>query len=337
VSINADFFELGGHSLIAVKLMIAIEKQSGRRLPLTALFESPTIERLAKIIDLDKKDINWNSLVPIKPNGNKVPVYLIHGGGLSVLIFNPLVKNLHPEQPVYGLQAKGLNGIDDQLDKMEDIAAYYIQEILKQNPDGPYALCGYSFGGLIAFEMSKQLKAMGKKVSLLGMFDSYASESIYHKPLLAKVSIKTYEFFMRVVYAFAFLTKEPKIVITNKIRFAKILLRPILEKVSFKKQGIPESFAVYSKKAAEMYKLAFRNYKLTPYDGTIDLFRSKKQTAYMADFKYMGWKPFALKGVTIHDVSGDHLALFRSPYVEELAKALQDSLDKATMKANGKD
>ena len=163
-------------------------------------------------------------------------MYLIHGAGLSVLLFNSLVKNLHPEQPVFGLQAKGLNGMDDNLDKMEDIAADYIKEILKQNPEGPYALCGYSFGGLITFEMGKQLKAMGKKVSMLGMFDSYAYESIYYKPWLTKVSIKTYEFFMRVIYAFVFMTKEPKIVITNKIRFAKILLRPVLEKITFRKQ-----------------------------------------------------------------------------------------------------
>jgi thioesterase domain-containing protein len=232
------------------------------------------------------------------------------------------------------LQAKGLNGIDENLDRMESIASHYIEEILTQNPEGPYALGGYSFGGLIAFEMGKQLKAMGKKVTLLALFDSYAEESIYHKPLVTKIALKTYEIFMRIVYALAFMTKEPKIVITNKIRFAKILLKPILEKTSLKKEADPESFVAYSKKSATMYKIAYRNYKLTPYDGSVDLFRAKKQTAYMPDFKYMGWKPYALKGVTIHDVPGNHLALFKSPNVEELAKVLQDSLDKAATKAN---
>lgn len=337
VSVHADFFELGGHSLIAVKLMIAIEKKTGSRLPLTALFESPTIEKLATVIDIDKKDINWDSLVAIKATGSKVPVYLIHGGGLSVLLFNTLAKNLHPEQPVYGLQARGLNGTDDHLDRMEDIAAHYVEQIIKQNPQGPYALCGYSFGGLITYEMGKQLKAMGKNVILLGMFDSYASQSIYHKPLLTKISLTTYELFMRTAYAFAFMTREPKIVITNKIRFAKILLTPLFEKLLFKKQAAPESFTVYSKKTAKLYKIAFRNYKLSPYHGAIDLFRSKKQTFYMPDFKYLGWKPFALKGVTIHDVPGDHLDLFESPYVEELAKALQNCLDKAVISNNGKE
>ena len=80
----------------------------------------------------------FDSLVVIKPTGDKTPLYIVHGFGMNVLLFNNIAKNMDPEQPVYALQAKGLNTnqIDDSLDRMEDIAAYYISEIIAQNPDG---------------------------------------------------------------------------------------------------------------------------------------------------------------------------------------------------------
>lgn len=328
ISLDDNFFDLGGHSLIAVKMMNHLEKETGKRIPLTALFEGPTIEKLASLIN--KKEHKWDSFVPIKSSGNKIPIYLIHGVGLNVLIFSPLAKYLHPEQPIYGIQAKGLNGTDKLLDKMEEIAAHYIDEIKKQNPDGPYAIGGYSFGGLIALEMSKQLKAMGEKVILTCMFDSYAFKSYYHEPLYKKILNKTHEIFMRIVYALYFMTQEPKIVVTNKIRYAKIILRSLFEKLSFKKGVSEDNFVGYSKRATQMYEAAFRNYKLTPYDGTIDVFRSKKQTYYMKDFKFLGWKPYALQGIIVHEVPGYHLDMFTYPNVEEFAKILQARLDEVT-------
>ncbi|HKO80261.1 MAG TPA: amino acid adenylation domain-containing protein, partial [Chitinophagaceae bacterium] len=335
VTLDDDFFDLGGHSLIAVKMMNHLEKETGKRIPLTALFEGPTVEKLASLIE--KNDHKWDSFVSIKSSGSKIPIYLIHGVGLNVLIFSPLAKYLHKEQPIYGIQAKGLNGIDKLFDRMEDIAAHYIDEIMKQNPQGPYAIGGYSFGGLIAFEMSKQLKAMGKKVILTCMFDSCAFESHHHKPLHKKMAFKTHEIFMRVVYALYFMMYEPKIVITNKIRYAKILLKSFFDKITFNKVIPKDEKAGYSKRATEMYDTAFRNYTLTPYDGTIDVFRSKKQTYYMPDFKYLGWKPYALKGVVVHEVPGYHLDMFKYPNVEEFAKILQARLDEVTSESPEKE
>lgn len=328
ITLDDDFFDLGGHSLIAVKMMNRLDKEIGKRIPLAALFEGPTVEKLAALIDKD--DQKWDSFVSMKSSGSKIPIYLIHGVGLNVLIFSPLVKYLHPEQPIYGIQAKGLNGIDRLFETMEEIAAHYIEEILRQNPNGPYAIGGYSFGGLIAYEMSKQLKAMGKEVILTCMFDSYAAESIKHQPVFKKMALKSHEIFMRSVYALIFMTQEPKIVIMNKVRYAKILFVSFIEKWIYKKRVPKDKFTEYSKRATKMYNTAFHNYKLTPYDGTVDVFRSKKQTYYMPDLKYLGWKPYALKGVVVHEVPGYHLDMFRHPNVEEFAKVLQACLDKAT-------
>ena len=107
--------------------------------------------------------VTTSSLVPIRPKGTKTPLYLVHGAGLHVLMFQTLAANMDPDQPLFALQARGLDGMAQPLNRMEKIAAFYIQEILQQNPEGPYALAGYSFGGLIAFEMAKQLREMGKR------------------------------------------------------------------------------------------------------------------------------------------------------------------------------
>ena len=199
ISVLDNFFELGGRSLVAVQIMARIEKQTGKRLPLATLFEHSTIEKLALRLNVDSKSISWESLVPIKPKGLKMPLYIVHGAGLNVLLFNALAMNMDDEQPVYGLQARGLNGVDEPLDVMEDIAANYISEILAQNPDGPYALAGYSLGGTIAYEMARQLMAMGKEVKMLAVFDTYAKQTDIFDPPLKRTFNRVRLFMMKLL------------------------------------------------------------------------------------------------------------------------------------------
>ena len=169
IGINDNFFELGGHSLIAVGMMARIEKAVGKSVPLSALLENSTVKTLANLLgDEEKVAKAWKSLVPVKSTGTKMPIYLVHGAGLHVMMFQTLAEYMSREQPIFALQAKGLNGEDEPIDRMEDIAAHYVSELLEHNSNGPYAIAGYSFGGLIAFEMAKQLKARGKEVAMLG-------------------------------------------------------------------------------------------------------------------------------------------------------------------------
>lgn len=334
INIDEDFFELGGHSLIAVQVMARIEKETGKRLPLTSLFDSPTIEKLSRLFDDYQKDvISWKSLLPINSKGTKPPLYVIHGGGLTLLVFNLLTKNLAADQPVYGLQPKGLNGVDEPLSKMEDIAAHYVSEVLENNPNGPYALAGYSFGGLIAIEMARQLKDMGKEVMLVGLFDSFASQSDYHKPFIQKAFNRVKTIFMKVAYTFVLMSKDPIHIIKFRFNSTRANLSNAFNKLNpLKKQPESESFFVYSKKVSDLIDVAYRNYKLTPYNGTIDLFRAQKQMYYLPDVKELGWRPFAKQGLNIHNIPGDHGSIFMNPDVKEFAKKLQECLDEAYQK-----
>jgi amino acid adenylation domain-containing protein len=330
IGVHDNFFDLGGHSLIAVKIMGRIEKETGKRLPLASLFEAPTVEMLARLFE-PGKTITWDSLVPIKPQGSKMPLYMVHGAGLNVLLFNTLAANMSADQPVYGLQAKGLDGIDEPLDNIEDIAAHYIQAIMQQNPNGPYALAGYSFGGIIAFEMARQLEAMGKEVKMLAMFDTYAYRSPHYDKALVKLFKRGRFFIKRVLYTFSFregATSQLKERVTNiKRRLTRMWWR-----VKYGKNQTQAGIFGYSNKVDIMNEYAEKHYQLKPYNITIEVFRAENRTFYMDDFEYLGWKPYALNGVNIHKIPGEHNTIFKAPNDKEFAKILQRCLDAAILK-----
>lgn len=332
ISIFDNFFQLGGRSLVAVKIMARLEQETGKRLPLATLFEYSTVEKLAARLEIDAEAITWESLVPIKPKGSKMPLYIVHGAGLNVLLFNALAMNMNEEQPVYGLQAKGLNGIDEPLDVMEEIAANYVDEIINHDPVGPYAVAGYSLGGLIAYEMAKQMLAMGKDVKMLAMFDTYADQTQIYDSWLKRKLTNGWFFVKQLAFTPVLLVQDPKRTIEYKSREVGRRIQKIYKNIFPDKVKKKEGFSAYTDDIHEKSLAAQRNYLLTPVNIAIELFRAKKHTFYMDDFKFLGWKPFALKGVNVHDIPGEHNTIFAPPNDKQFAKVLQECLDKAAEK-----
>src|SRR5262249_1832473 len=154
-----NFFELGGHSLLAVRLMVKIRQATGKTLPLTSLFQGATVEHLASILHQKEGKFSHRSLVPIHPQGSKPPFFCVHPIGGNVLCYYELAQELGPDQPFYGLQSQGLDGLQPPEADIESMAAHYIQEIKTVQKEGPYHLGGWSMGGMIAFEMARQLKS----------------------------------------------------------------------------------------------------------------------------------------------------------------------------------
>jgi len=327
IGIHDNFFELGGHSLIAVSMMAEIEKQFDRTLPLSKLMENSTIHSLAGLLEQDSVDMEFQALVAIQPKGNKVPIYLVHGAGLHVFLFQALKKYMDEDQPVYGIQALGLQNDIEPLETIEEMAAYYISEILQQNPDGPYALAGYSFGGLIVFEMAQQLKAMGKEVSMLGMLDTVVrghladtgAESTNQKGILRSGK--------KLAWNLGLMAREP----VESFKYKTEVFRRRLKRWTYKngpggkidKSTNEERLA----RVDQMNNQAYNKYRMRPYDGPIHLFRAKEQRFYLDDFEFLGWKPFAKKGIVIHEVPGDHRTILYPENGEELARILQACLD----------
>ncbi|MEP6703461.1 MAG: amino acid adenylation domain-containing protein, partial [Acidobacteriota bacterium] len=172
VGIRDNFFAIGGDSLLAVRFFAQIENRFGKKLPLATLFKSPTIEQLGEVLRGTESKHTWSSLVPVQPEGSLTPLFCIHAGGANVLIYRPLARHLGIGQPVYALQARGLDGLMEPLTRVEDMASHYIKEMRSLQPDGPYYLLGASFGGLVAFEMAHQLNAQGQQVALLAMLNT---------------------------------------------------------------------------------------------------------------------------------------------------------------------
>uniref|UniRef100_UPI00286BF686 non-ribosomal peptide synthetase n=1 Tax=Chamaesiphon sp. OTE_20_metabat_361 TaxID=2964689 RepID=UPI00286BF686 len=171
VGINDNFFDLGGHSLIALQLFAHIEQIWHKRLSWGVLFESPTIAQLAEIIRQQTAPVTDSPLVLLGAGTSRQPpLFCIHALGGTLFNYYDLVRRLG-NRAIYGLQSCGINGSQQPLNCVEDMASYYIKSIQTIQPQGPYLLVGYSFGGIVAFEMARQFAEMGERVAFLGLVD----------------------------------------------------------------------------------------------------------------------------------------------------------------------
>ncbi len=324
IDIFSDFFELGGHSVIAVRVMTRLETETGNRLPLVALLKHPTIKKLAAY--MDSEFVVWDSLVPLKPEGTKPPLYIVHGAHHNVLIFNELAKNLDKDQPVYGLQARGLDGVAEPHDSMHQMATDYLTEIIKSNPDGPYALAGFSLGGTIAFEMARQLKAMGKEVKMVGEFDTYVFPDYYFESPIKKKIVDIFYILGKIVFiTFNMFTSKKKF--KRRTGLIKLFVSGLFLRVKYGKEKQVEMQHNRLLKMETNHGKATGTYVIEPQDIVIDLFKAEEQINFVHDNEFLGWKNLATKGIRKHMVPGNHIDMFDKGNVEVFAKSLQHVLD----------
>ena len=172
IGLDENYFDLGGDSSLAVHMFAKLERIFRVKLPLATLYDAPTIGDLARILRGETSASGWSPLVPIQPFGSRPPFFCFHGAGGNVLIYRHLSRHLGPDQPFYGLQCQGLDGSCPPLATIEDMAALYVKEIRRAQPQGPYFLGGYCMGGTLAFEVAQQFQAGGEPVALLALFDT---------------------------------------------------------------------------------------------------------------------------------------------------------------------
>ncbi len=324
IDITADFFELGGHSLLAIRVIVALEKATGKRFPLSILFEHSTIEKLAKQLSRDESDKAWEALVPIKTTGDKPPLFLIHGAGLNILLFKFISQYFNSDQPLYGIQALGLKQPTDIPGTLEEIAILYAREIIEAYPNGPYALAGYSLGGFLAYEIATQLKEMGKEIKFLGLMDTYAGHSNQTKDLLFFVKKITRQFSKVRFFSKSFIDFP-----NESLKYQRIVLkRKILKLFDSSAGGETSLFTPYEKQIYHLYSDALAQYQLAPADLKVTLFRVEKRMYYIDDPVTLGWKDFALKGVHIEVIPGDHKTFLYPPNDQQFAAIIQKELDK---------
>jgi thioesterase domain-containing protein/acyl carrier protein len=167
-----NFFDLGGDSSIAVELFNEIAKVCGRELPPVTIYHAPTISALAVLLE-QSLNPRLPSLVQLRAGASDTPIYIAHGLGGSAMEFFQLVKYIDSPHAIYGMQARGTDGLDEPLDRIEDMAQFHLAAIRAMQPHGPYFLFGYSLGGLVTLEMARRLTETGERVALLALLESY--------------------------------------------------------------------------------------------------------------------------------------------------------------------
>ena len=177
-----NFFALGGHSLLAVTLAAEFKTEFQLTIPLATFFQLPTLEEQANFISKQKSDATGlladSSLVPIKSsNQQQTPLFAIHVLGKNLTFFRPLAQQLKSERPFYGLSLQLKEASSQPINQVEVLATHYLEEMQQLQPQGPYFLMGFSFGGMVAFEMAQQLIAQGQEVSQLILIDTYTLEA----------------------------------------------------------------------------------------------------------------------------------------------------------------
>ena len=342
VGIQDNFFELGGTSLLAVQLFTQIEQILGKKRPLVTLLQAPTIEQLSNILCEEDQSV-WSSLVALQPAGSKPPLFCIGGVGGSVLYFRGLLNHLGLDQPVYGLQAKGLDGKQDPHTRIEDMAADYIKEIRAFQPHGPYFLGGHSAGGLVALEMAQQLQVQGQKVALLALFDTSTPQVLNHIPSVWDqayfhlFNLRELKPKKKLAYVLRILKASLKHQIKNNSKKLAILvgLRSKLVPQFKVPDALPQEF-----RRPEILLLfqvnerAARNYVPQVYLGQVTLFKVTDEPKSATSLRYplLGWDKLAAGGLEVHDVPGVHAfmgSLLSEPHVRVLAAKLKVCLDKA--------
>lgn len=172
IGVDDNFFDLGGDSLLAVNLFFEIEQTFGREMPPVTIYLAPTIAALAARLEVPAAS-RLPPLVLLKSGNEGPPIFIAHGLGGSVIDFYQLVKYIESSQPIYGMQARGIDGVDEPFNRIEDLAQFYLNAIKEIQPHGPYFLIGYSLGGLVALEMAQRLSQEKERIALLAILETY--------------------------------------------------------------------------------------------------------------------------------------------------------------------
>jgi amino acid adenylation domain-containing protein len=335
IGVTDNYFDLGGHSLMATRLFRRIEAEFDTNLSLATLIMTPTIEGLVEVMNSEQADALWNSLVLMQSGKpERPPLFLTHGAGGNILLYRDLIRHLGADQPVYGLQAQGLDGREQYLTRFEDMAARYIKEIREIQPHGPYYLGGYCLGGTLSFEMAKQLEEAGEEVAMVAMFETFnmhANPVLMTKKYKLMHMVQNWWFHARNIFEL-----EPADMIVFLKEKASVSLGRLQDKwqtfVTNRKRGVSSSDDVSSDEASfphiildKINDKAEEDYYPELYNGRILLFRPKKDFIGNEDAEF-GWNGLANE-INVCRLDVNPRGMLVEPYVQELAMQVRQEID----------
>jgi len=330
VGIEDHFFDLGGHSLLAVRLVARIEKILGRKIPVAAIFQSPTVAQLAETLRLKKESATTTSIVEIQPKGSKPPLFFVHGvGGGMFWGYTNLSKYLGADQPVFAFKSRGMDGLEE-FGTIEEMAAQYVGDLRTFQPHGPYQLGGYCFGGNVAYEMARQLQAQGEKISLLAIIDCAPPNCSYaHFRFTPKSCLK---FLINMGYwagCFRQMNRrQRRDVLIWKIKALKKRVGRLFRPSKIDVEEIVDLAAQPAdrRKLWEAHVRALMVHQAKPYAGEVTLFRTRGHPMVCSFDDELGWREFTGGGVIVKMIPGAHESALDEPHVRALAEIVRRHL-----------
>ncbi|MFN3460897.1 MAG: non-ribosomal peptide synthetase, partial [Oceanibaculum sp.] len=331
----SDFFALGGHSLLALRLQTRIGQHFARELPVAALIATPVLAHQAALLRAPAPAVatpqDGPRLVPLRAEGEKPALFVMHPVGGSVACYRDLARGLQPGRPVIGIQAAGIEpGEQPFAGDLAAMAGCYADLIRAHRPEGPYHLAGWSMGGVLAFEMARQLAAAGQPVGAVALIESYTPavlRAIEDLPALQDESPEVHE-----VRAFARdllgLTDIPPLqVAEGRDPFAALLLSPWLTAAlpGMDSGQLRRLFSVF-----RAHGRALADYAPAPYGGAVTLLAGEAVPVAGAADRTRGWAPLVSGGgLDVHAVPGDHYSVLRAPGLERCVTLLESALSHA--------
>jgi amino acid adenylation domain-containing protein len=329
IGVRDSFFDIGGHSLLAVRLMSRIQQWFGQDLPLSVLFQCPTIEQLARVMSEQFDSDSASPLVALQPNGSKRPFFCVHPATGNIFGYIRLAHHLGIDRPFFGLQDPKLFGEGSVDAAIADIASSYIKAIREVQPEGPYLLGGWSFGGLAAFEMAQQLRKQGQQTALLVIID--ASSPVHQLRRFTSADAAQILSILAMEMAPGTATDSRSLVENlRRLPARELQVKYVVDYVKEHNDSlvIPSYADKYLQRCLELFESrikAGKQYMPQLYLGPITLLRADERILQIegeAADATLGWQELSAEPVKVHVVPGNHATLVREPHVESLARQL---------------
>lgn len=336
IGVTDNFFDLGGHSLLAVGLMAQIQKWFGQELPLSILFEGATVKHLAEVLRGQAAVQTPSPIVPIQPKGSKPPFFCVHTGSGEVLCYEPWARYLDPDQPFYGVQDHFAYKDGDPEISIEEMATIYVEALRSTQPVGPYLLGGWSFGGLVAFEMARQLVEAGYEVPLLVLVD--AGSPAFLKQIIEADDAVLLTILANQLTRYSMKDEELK-PLTEALRKLdtdaqlKYVIDYFIER-DRAGANLDMGYAFdFLKRHLRVFRTRIqvtRRYDPPVYSGHITVFRGSEEPPEVRGLDpTKGWSQLSTQPVEVHIVPGNHETMGLEPNVKMLSARLQACIDES--------
>jgi thioesterase domain-containing protein/acyl carrier protein len=324
LGVRDDFFELGGDSLAAVQIVTRIESELGQAVPTSILYLAPTIEELATRLRTMESVRNESLALPFRAHGSEPPLFAIPGRGGDPIVFSYMARNLGPDRPFYGLATPGLTHQQPIPQTFEELAAIHLESVRAIQPEGPYFLMGVSSGAMVAFELGRQLEALGETVAFLGVLDGWAPgypEPAPDRPWLHRLGDLG-------PGRSVILMRKTTLGSTLK-QVAKDLGRELACRAN-EAVGRPLSRSQRHRRIKRRHSRERTCYRPARVQTRVTLFRAADagMPAHYRHAPLYGWDEFAERGVDVYDFPGGHDDLVYEPTVCLVAKQLDECMAK---------